>query len=438
MQYYKLTILIYAWVFIFPMNGCQNKKLSLVDTNNSKKNESDPVARDLFEAGDPNKPGQGGKGNMGEAQGDNGEAAAQPSNISGIYLTCAAPSNQTSTTEKFLGCRYQYANGAKIAKEKYVKDWLWSLAGLKNVTVQERPQSVWEHVLFTIPTALNTLEAIRAANYQVVMTGLDNKTYQDIKPIKDITIGLNNLNGPTTAPPITNPDNGTAKGSNAECGAVRGVIIKRCYDSTFIANSKGEATLVLDDNRTAIQYTTNTNGVKMWREKNGSRIVRGNGLGWSPKLTADGKMPTATPFTDYNSITGRVCPKKIYLSDSLYAQPNHCLFYRSATASSLNTAAFTSTNPAWFQGNIASCSDLGMRLPTIYEAAVNPIDVNLLPTTDKMIFDATTGIPAAAGEGATWTATKCKSGDNHYFSYRQGTASCEPATSQKSVICVVP
>jgi hypothetical protein len=196
---------------------------------------------------------------------------------------------------------------------------------------------------------------------------------------------------------VTNPDTQRASssftygsfqcsGSNEDCYA------KAESDSVAIGTMiPGPET----NSQLIYQFANGSNGFKIWKENNGSRILNASGRvsnGWQKKLIRDGTRGDSTAFLDDPSkIEGRACPDKVFNGSS-----GTCLYYSSILVSlkslqeGKNTGGLikgedyldewtanrgtmfpcqssTNTAPAWYVGNIKTCADLGMRLPVLYE-----------------------------------------------------------------------
>ena len=168
-------------------------------------------------------------------------------------------------------------------------------------------------------------------------------------------------------------------------------------------------------------YANGSSGFTVWKDQYSSNILGANGLdSWSMALIPSGRGQSTTPFSDAylgaasTVLEGRACPTNVYMSDTNKLSTSNCLYYTPAYASQLmNTggndngaqlgiANWSST--AWYKGNIATCSGKNMRLPTLYEAAVNnPGNTNNNKPDHTPSFNPVKGVPSAAGW--TWTST---------------------------------
>jgi len=168
-------------------------------------------------------------------------------------------------------------------------------------------------------------------------------------------------------------------------------------------------------------YANGSSGFTVWKDQYSSNILGANGLdSWSMALIPSGRGQSTTPFSDTylgaasTVLEGRACPTNVYMSDTNKLSTSNCLYYTPVYASQLmNTggndngaqlgiANWSST--AWYEGNIATCSGKNMRLPTLYEAAVNnPGNTNNNKPDHTPSFNPVKGVPSAAG--GTWTST---------------------------------
>jgi|688.fasta_scaffold198044_2 hypothetical protein len=188
-----------------------------------------------------------------------------------------------------------------------------------------------------------------------------------------------------------------------------------CYDDT-VAMSSGFACL---GDGTQIEYVDAASDFKVWKEKDGNRILKATGLwssssDWQKKLTRDGKSTADIDFDAISEIAGRACPTNVYRGPSEMTAIGECLYYdlgNSAQSLDKDSGTFgqdyltvpfpVAENASWYQGNIKTCAEKGMRLPTLYETLEQSISGNF-PTDATPAFGGTR-VPAAGS--ATWTAT---------------------------------
>jgi len=167
----------------------------------------------------------------------------------------------------------------------------------------------------------------------------------------------------------------------------------------------------------------------LWKEQGGSRILAASGNaadGWQKKLNRSGIGFSEDDLTDaavIKSIEGRVCPTHVFLSHDNMTATGRCLYYDGGTAAQRLDAAGVSgtegedwlqnwnrantgrgTGSSYYEGNIKTCADKGMRLPTMYETTMTAPASTNLPTGDSITptFATTNGVPSS---GWTWTAS---------------------------------
>ena len=145
---------------------------------------------------------------------------------------------------------------------------------------------------------------------------------------------------------------------------------------------------------------------RVWKEVGGDRLLRANGADeWAKKLNLNGKGQSGTDFTDANLGTGstiiddRVCPPNVYIDDSNKFTTTNCVYVSPEYGGQVLDAAGDDQNNAstmgmkdwtehnggaqrWYVGNIKTCSDKGMRLPTIYETKTTSTSYGQYPSGD--------------------------------------------------------
>ena len=162
-----------------------------------------------------------------------------------------------------------------------------------------------------------------------------------------------------------------------------------CYDNQEAMN-RGESQLP-DGNR--IVLTQAAGEFKVWRDRNADRILNASGLvshGWQKKLSRAGTSFTETDFSDVSQIAGRVCPLSVFLNHDKMTETGRCLYYDIGNAVQQlddaskggtegsdwlgevdRAATGRGTKSSYFEGNIKTCADKGMRLPTMYESSAS-------------------------------------------------------------------
>jgi surface protein len=206
-----------------------------------------------------------------------------------------------------------------------------------------------------------------------------------------------------------------------------------------------------------LQYANGSSGFKIWQEKNGNRILNSTGLianGWQKALTRAGTAFDAdlTSSAAIQAIEGRVCPSQVFVSHSNMVASDRCLYYDSGNAmQSLDQADPANGGPSgavkaedyltyadhaptgrgslysYYEGNIKTCADKGMRLPTLYETTVSG-SLTDLPTGDLTSNGGSlSSQPTFVGDGVshysswTWTATGTPNDSSKYWKFVGGT-----------------
>lgn len=208
-----------------------------------------------------------------------------------------------------------------------------------------------------------------------------------------------------------------------------------------------------------LQYANASNGFKIWKEKDGTRILNATGLvanGWQKQLTRAGTGFSETDFTTAANIAGRVCPTHVFLSHISMTTTGRCLYYDSGnTAQTLDNAGTSGTEASdwlqhwtradtgrgtgssYYEGNIKTCADKGMRLPTIYETTANK-PTHTLPTGDSITptWAGANGVPSYLAD--TWTAS-ARTNYTQFHWYWSGTTSHGYYYSSSIYVrCVLP
>ena len=222
-------------------------------------------------------------------------------------------------------------------------------------------------------------------------------------------------------------------------------------------------------------YANGSSGFKVWKEKEGNRILRANGEDeWAKDLNLNGKGQSTTDFEDANIgsastiIAGRACPDNVYIDDANKFTTTNCVYFSPASyTTALNSSGYSQTSagsiglrewiyynggaPRWYVGNIKICSDKGMRLPTIYETTVagaNTSNVNFPYSDGSPIFAEGNGVSSASSY-SSWTWTASSSLNNglgpgyHYWIWTGSSINDFPyslpyAPQNYGVVCLLP
>ena len=198
------------------------------------------------------------------------------------------------------------------------------------------------------------------------------------------------------------------------------------------------------------------NNFSIWKDASSNKILKATGYDeWQTLLIPDGRG-YSTNFADSTliaaQIAGRRCPTNVYIDDSNKLSLASCLYFSNAYPTQRLDAPQNNgwrdqttwgslrlgrqTTGKWYEGNIQTCANYGMRLPTVYETTL-PNFVGGMPTEVTATFSSEKGIPSAVGV-VTWTAT-AHTGDNNRFWTWNGTSSGnENQDGNFAIRCVIP
>ena len=213
-----------------------------------------------------------------------------------------------------------------------------------------------------------------------------------------------------------------------------------CYDNK-VALLAGYA--MVNIGGTDYEIKTTTIGTsKIWVNLAGNRLLEVNGLAaWQVGLLSAGEATSrtvngGTVLTSTDDIGGRACPLNVYIKLDDWAVAGRCLYYDKGNPSQLLDASPNltgiqpvpiGTQPLWFQGNIDTCANKGMRLPTIFETSgtirqtegrltpltiihsVVSFDPVVEPSSSAPAYGGQKGVPSCPGS-YTWTATPMPNG----------------------------
>lgn len=200
-----------------------------------------------------------------------------------------------------------------------------------------------------------------------------------------------------------------------------------CYDITNLAALNDGSSLRLTGSSLTItlvkadpscQDGADKRCFRVWKDSSSDKILSASGLaahGWQKNLNTDGRSKSSSFFTRADMLGGRTCPNNVYLNESNKFATGQCLYYQKSLPtghSSFNamhnpTGTFLGLwcpTQKWYAGNVAACSSIGMRVPTIYESNVPNAEVLIFspyPTGPKPTYSPTTGVPLSYH----WTAT---------------------------------
>jgi hypothetical protein len=164
-----------------------------------------------------------------------------------------------------------------------------------------------------------------------------------------------------------------------------------------------------------------------------------------------------TNSTYIGQIEGRVCPTHVFLTHSNMTATSRCLYYDSGNAAQTLDAAGTGLTQAedwlqtwdnsntgrgisasYFEGNIKTCADKGMRLSVAYETTMSQPGM-YLPTADGITptWAGANGVPSY-NSSFTWTASANTNGNTSYWSFNGTNINMSSYTSSVGVRCVLP
>ncbi|NBX83417.1 fibronectin type III domain-containing protein [bacterium] len=232
-------------------------------------------------------------------------------------------------------------------------------------------------------------------------------------------------------------------------------------------------------------FANGSSGFKIWRERGGGRVLNSSGhiangwqntlnrsgVGWSSSNLLTTTTISGSATTVVSQIAGRVCPglttgSGVFVDFSNMVNSVRCLYYDSGNGDqpfnkdtgtegedylmqwnrSSNLVNPDSTKrplTSYYEGNIKTCSDKGMRLPTAYETTMNQPSSNL-PTGDgnstPTWAGSTNGVPSHSSW--TWTASSLPTNGDQYWQWT-GTNSQSAGlffccTNVQKVRCVLP
>ena len=244
-----------------------------------------------------------------------------------------------------------------------------------------------------------------------------------------------------------------AKWSNITCGDSSA---NNCYSGINSDNLKASVTLTTPSGK-ALQFI---NGI--WIERGfGTRVLASDGSdNWAAQLTSDGRS-YSNSFLNKSNVSGRVCPKSVFIPGNLVAT-GRCLYFDSGnlgqrldapyndgvinqtTPGSYRLGAWNNstarygnfTGSSWYEGNIQTCADKGMRLPTLYETSGSD-PIFYTPNAPSPWFSGTNGVPSVAGF-STWTSSSYTYDSTSYWAWAGTSSNANSYYAGYAVRCVVP
>jgi hypothetical protein len=205
-------------------------------------------------------------------------------------------------------------------------------------------------------------------------------------------------------------------------------------------------------------------GFKIWKEKDGTRILNATGFianGWQKELSRNGMSFVTSDFTLSSIVAGRVCPPNVFIDYSNMTEAGRCLYYDAGNPIQQLTAAGgvvgedqlvnwnesnsgRGSSPSYYEGNIKTCADKGMRLPAAYETTMNipgnpPAGDNL--DAPPSWAGGAHGVPKVGSH--TWTASAdgiARYGNSFFgfFIYQDSSSEYAMGGNSYAVRCVLP
>ena len=236
-----------------------------------------------------------------------------------------------------------------------------------------------------------------------------------------------------------------------------------CYDNATATNA-GYGCL---SDGTQIDYVVAIGSFKVWQEHGGTRLLHASGLwtsssDWQQTLNRNGKGFSGSSFTTLTNIAGRACPANstltsVFINDDTASNKfasGYCLYYDGGNAAQrldkdagteatdwlanwTSAATGNGTNAAWYEGNVKTCADKGMRLPTAFETSTTDTSGSGMypPANGSPTFALANGVPNDSAD--TWTASGSVV-NQMYFNWSGTTITFVPYTGAKYVRCVLP
>lgn len=364
------------------------------------------------------------------AVGFDADEASLPENISGAYLTCKHTSGNQGPVSAEIGCHLMKD------EQPITTQLLWSIAKKSGdqtkITLSEDPSEQF-----------GSLISFQAKSTKELTETLKTST-------------INVRASETGAPVQSSPLNALTQTYGHICGDTG----NSCYDHEA-AMTSGTAYTPLGK---SLEYVgLGFKSFSIWKEVDGNRVLKANGMDeWATKLNLNGKGHSSQAFTQADAIAGRVCPAHVYIDDSQKLTEGNCLYYtrrfgsqHSQAAGSSQTNASTlglqywrlytsgDSDSRWYVGNVKTCGDLGMRLPTVFETQTTTTSNSNYPTNDGIpSFARTNGVP---GSGKIWTATSyansgniSKGWTNGYFTWDGTSVGWSWSSDPAFVKCVLP
>ena len=92
----------------------------------------------------------------------------------------------------------------------------------------------------------------------------------------------------------------------------------------------------------------------------------------------------------------------------------------------------------WYEGNVQSCANKGMRLPTVYETRTTDTSDGIYPTDASPTFAEANGVPSIPSAPASWTASATSNDSFNGWVWSGTGVSVHAIFFTDSVRCVLP
>jgi hypothetical protein len=306
-----------------------------------------------------------------------------------------------------------------------------------------------------------------STNTSAAVSGLTNGTSYIFKVAATNSAGTgsysSNSSSVTPAASNNNPCSNSVSPQRPNDCYNEGVAPNYAQDLPIGSERKGPLDVTM-----TLQYANGADGFKIWKEKSGTKILNATGLvsnGWQKTLNRVGNALSASDFTTSSNIAGRVCPPNVFINHDLMTAADRCLYFDNGSSVQRLDAAGTSTfetsdwlqawsrpltgrgiGSSFYEGNIKTCADKGMRLPALYETSISEAAAKAstmgspgeyLPTGDSItaVWAENNGVPT---NSMNWTATAHVPDANYFWNWH-GTGGGNSSFSDTiAARCVVP
>lgn len=382
---------------------------------------------------------------LGDNNENSDEIAIIPNNVMGSYLACVS---KVTINDLVIGCHVANETGEIIPVDNLGKSIEWSISFPEADIVAPGSIIPGKQVNFVIQDYKSKKFMYDNNSINAKILRFDGKLQTISKPLNET---------------FNNPEDKAILDDSNTPNSICGSKDNDCYSDDG-AKVAGIATTPLGKKLEYV-FANGSSGFKVWKEVGHHRILRANGLDeWTKALNLNGKGQSETDFTDNNigtdstRISGRACPNNVYIDDNNKFSTGNCVYYTpelpeqklDAAGSSQSDAStmglkkwwdLVGANGKWYVGNIKTCSDIGMRLPTIYETRTTQTNHEYYPILDgRPTFAQANGVPSGADH--TWTASTYigidELDDGRYWSWSGTEAGFPYWAFPYRVICVLP